>query len=427
MTKMLLVLQKPEYIRFLNIGLRSITLGSKFLLIFFLAKFLEPSDLGIYGLFVAAIGYGIYLIGFEFYTYSMRELIGAKRHDRAQIIVNQFSLYFVSYSIFLPLVFLVFFFKELPWGYFGWVLIILVLEHVAQELNRVLISMSQQLFAGIILFIRSGLWGMVVIFVQWFNPQLRNLDFIFLMWSISCLAACFLASMRIRNQCDSFSGLIIDIKWIVLGLKIAFPMLLASLAIRGLFTFDRYFIENVGGLEVLASYVLFIGMATAVISFIDAGVVDFAYPKIVAASRSLNKEEFNREMTSLMRNVILLGASLIVMCAFVSYFIVGYIGKPVYVNNIYILYWLLLITGINALSLIPHIGLYSLGKDRAIVSSQVLGFIVFVVTVIIFKGFYGVTSILFALCLGWLTILLFKVAAYRSATFEFNQSDKKIN
>ena len=415
------MLSELSYIRFLNIGLRGITLVSKFLLIFFLAKFLEPRDLGVYGLFVAAVGYGIYVIGLEFYTYSMRELIGSNRENRAKIIKNQFALYFLAYLFFLPVIFLFFYFKGLPWSFFWWVLVVLVLEHIAQELNRILISLSQQLYAGIVLFVRTGLWGLVVIVAQWLDSEFRNLNFIFLMWSISCLAACFLAIKRIANQCDSFSGLKINIGWIALGLKIAFPMLLASLAVRGIFTFDKYFIESVGGLEVLGSYVLFIGMATAVISFIDAGVVDFSYPKIVTASRLLDKEGFKREMALLLRNVVLLGTFLIISCAVVGYLIVRYIDKPLYVNNIYILHWLLVAIGINVLSLVPHIGLYSLGEDRTIVFSQGFGFLVFLVTALFLKNYFGILSVLLALCSAWLSILLWKVAAYRSAFLKFNQ------
>lgn len=421
MNKILFVLSELGYVRLLNIGLRGITLGSKFLLIFFLAKFLEPRDLGVYGLFVAAVGYGIYVIGFEFYTYSMRELIGGKREDRAKVIKNQFALYFLAYLLFLPVVFLFFYYKGLPWSFFWWILVVLVLEHIAQELNRILISLSQQLYAGIVLFVRTGLWGLVVIAAQWLDAELRNLDFIFLMWSISCLAACFLAIKRIANQCDSFSGLKIDIGWIALGLKLAFPMLLASLAIRGIFTFDKYFVESVGGLEVLGSYVLFIGMATAVISFIDAGVVDFSYPKIVTASRLMDKEGFKREMALLLRNVVLLGAFLILFCAVAGYFVVEYVGKPLYMNNINILYWLLVAIGINALSLTPHIGLYSLGEDRAIVFSQIFGFLVFLIVALFFKSSFGIISILLALCSAWLSILLWKVVAYRSAVLKFNK------
>ena len=416
-------LKKPSgigYARLINIGLRGVTLVSKFILVFFLAKFLDPRDLGLYGLFVATIGFGIYLIGFEFYTYTIRELIGTTHENRSRIIKNQFALYLLMYFLCLPLLVLFFSHGGLPWSVFWWFLVVLVIEHIAQELNRILIAFSDQLYAGLVLFIRSGLWGIVVIAAQWLSPALRSLEFVLLMWLISCLIACLLAIKRIANHIDSIPGFKIDIAWILIGVKIAFPMLVASLAIRGIFTFDKYFVESVGGLEILGSYVLFIGISTSVISIINAGVVDFSYPKIIAASRLKDKVEFKREMALLQRSILLMGSFMIPLCGVVGYFSVGYIGKSVYIDNIYILYWLLAAVAINILSLIPHIGLYSLGKDRVIVVSSILGFIVFLIVSYFLEKHYGVFSIPLAMCSAWLSIFLWKVVAYRAAVLEFN-------
>jgi hypothetical protein len=60
------VFKSDVFIRLINISLRGMTLVSKFLLIFFLAGFLEPKELGLYGLLAATIGYSMYLLGFEF-------------------------------------------------------------------------------------------------------------------------------------------------------------------------------------------------------------------------------------------------------------------------------------------------------------------------------------------------------------------------
>lgn len=75
--------------RLINIALRGMTLGSKFLLIFFLARFLEPAELGLYGLLVATIGYALYLLGLDFYTYSTREILKRERNEWGGLLKNQ--------------------------------------------------------------------------------------------------------------------------------------------------------------------------------------------------------------------------------------------------------------------------------------------------------------------------------------------------
>ena len=67
---------REHVVRVANITLRGMTLVSKFVLLFFLAKFLQASEVGLYGLLSATIGYALYVIGFEFYNFSTREMIG---------------------------------------------------------------------------------------------------------------------------------------------------------------------------------------------------------------------------------------------------------------------------------------------------------------------------------------------------------------
>ena len=98
-------------------GLRGLTLTSKFLLVFFLAKFLEPRDVGLYGLLAAVVGYGIYFVGFDFYTYASRELISANPVDRSKIIINQIFFYLVWYFFVAFILFVLAAMKKLPDGY----------------------------------------------------------------------------------------------------------------------------------------------------------------------------------------------------------------------------------------------------------------------------------------------------------------------
>lgn len=74
-------MKKSLFIYYLSIGIRGFTLISKFVFIILLAKLLQSSDLGVYGLISAAVGYAIFAIGFEFYTYSTREIINSKSDD----------------------------------------------------------------------------------------------------------------------------------------------------------------------------------------------------------------------------------------------------------------------------------------------------------------------------------------------------------
>ncbi|EGN4249425.1 polysaccharide biosynthesis protein, partial [Salmonella enterica] len=72
-----------------SVVLRGFTLLTKFIFIILLARFLQTSDLGLYGLISAAVGYGIFIVGFEFYTYSTREIINSHKGNLFFILKNQ--------------------------------------------------------------------------------------------------------------------------------------------------------------------------------------------------------------------------------------------------------------------------------------------------------------------------------------------------
>ena len=132
-------------LRFLNLSLRGSTLASKFLLVFFLARYAEPAEVGLYGLIAVTVSYGLYFLGFDFYMYTTRELLGNSPAVWGCFLKSQVGLSAILYCIFLPASVVLFVIGLLPWWVLPWFLALLVLEHVTQELNRLLVAVSRQL------------------------------------------------------------------------------------------------------------------------------------------------------------------------------------------------------------------------------------------------------------------------------------------
>ena len=400
-------------LRLINILLRSGTLLCKFLLVFFLARFLPPEDLGVFGLIVAAIGYSFFLIGFEFYTYSSRELLGVDKGKWFPIIRDQWIFFAISYSLFVPLALFAFGAYFSSWKYVEWFLVLLLLEHTAQELNRLLVVMNEQFMASFVLFLRNGAWAIVAILLMSYVEGARRLDVVFLSWSIGAVAACVLGMSKLLQLDKSAWDRKVDWCWIFRGIKIAFPLLIASLAVRGLFTFDRYWVEAAAGLDILGAYVLFIGIAFSIVSFLDAGVIAFLYPRIVFAAKEQNEQRFKKNMKELAITLVLATGAMTALSLLISPFVLGWIGKDVYIDNLYLLKWLLLAVAIYAASLVPHVGLYAKHCDKAILYSQALGLLVFFVGCFIGVPVFGVIAVVWAMCLSFLVILIWKSAVYQ--------------
>ena len=58
-------------------AVQSATLASRFILMLFLTRELRIEDLGEYYLILCTVSYGIFLVGFDFYTFTHRQIIGA--------------------------------------------------------------------------------------------------------------------------------------------------------------------------------------------------------------------------------------------------------------------------------------------------------------------------------------------------------------
>lgn len=401
------------YFRLINVALRGGTLVCKFVLIFFLAKYLAPGEVGFYGLLVATIGYAFFVVGIEFYTFTSRELIGRDPREWLPIIRDQWVFFFLSYACFVPLSWLFFDVGFLSIKYYGWFLLLFFLEHTAQEFNRLLVAMGHQFLASIILFLRSGIWAVFVVLAMWAYPQCRNLEFLFMAWALGASFACILGLQRFLRLDGALLGKSVDWSWIVRGIKISIPLLVASLAIRGLFTFDRYWVESVAGLNTLGAYVLFAGIAFSIISFLDAGVIAFLYPKVVAAAKEKGEIQFRQQMKELAKHVVVATVFMSMVAFLVSPYVLQWIGKPVYLESIHLLRWLLLAVTLYSLSMIPHVGLYAKHKDRTILYSQVAGLLVFVVGCIVGVPSHGVIAVILAMCIAFLVILIWKCCAFK--------------
>src|SRR5690606_25846415 len=103
--------------RLLNVALRGTTLVSKFLLVFVLAKFIDPAGVGVYGLLAAAVAYGLLVVGVEFYAYSTREIIGKPRSLWLALMRDQAIFYVLVYVALTPISAFFFFQKWLPPAY----------------------------------------------------------------------------------------------------------------------------------------------------------------------------------------------------------------------------------------------------------------------------------------------------------------------
>lgn len=377
---------------------------------------MSPADVGLYGLLTATVAYALYFVGLDFYTFTTRELASHEKNVWGSLLKNQMVLSLGLYCIVLPLLVLVFTSNLLPWSMAKWFFLLLVLEHICQELTRLFVAASEQLAASIVLFLRQGSWAIAVVALMLFNDDLRTLSTVFSTWSMACLAAIIFS--LIKFKIIGVSGWVekIDRAWIWRGVKVAVPFLIATLAIRGVFTIDRYWVQMVGGLELVGAYVLFIGVASTLMAFLDAGVFSFSYPKMIVAFNNNNAHEYRRKVREMLIHTLSFSVIFSIASSLILPYLLVWLGKDVYLENEALFYWLLLATILNALSMIPHYALYAQKRDRSIIQSHLLALPIFLMAVSVVMVWLPNLAVPLGLCASQLFVLAWKLYAYFRST-----------
>jgi len=401
--------------RLINVGLRGSTLLAKFLLIFVLAYYLEPVDVALYGLLAASISFGVYCVGFDFYTFSSRELIAAPKISWLRLLRDQGAFFLLVYLIAFPLMLAVFYFDFLPWILAPWFFTILLLEHLGQELNRLLVAMSRQLLASVVLFLRAGLWAFVVVAAFWWSEEARSLHMVLACWALGGLLAMLLGLLALKALDREALALSVDWAWIGRGIKVALPLLLATLALRGMFTFDRYWLQSAAGTDVLAAYVIFIGVGNALVSFLDASVFVFLYPSLVKAYQQKNRNLFFKNMKSMLLQTMMVMCVLVLVAVVAIRPVLVFLDNEVYSQYMDVYYLVLLAMFLLVLSMVPHYGLYAMKLDRWIISAHLLTFFLFLVLSSVLMVFFPIHGIPLSLVVSFAIMLVYKGVAYMLA------------
>jgi O-antigen/teichoic acid export membrane protein len=273
------------------------------------------------------------------------------------------------------------------------------------------------------MFLRHGLWAIVAASVMWVMPDYRNLHFVLGAWLLGGLAALLLAVFFIRDIDRGGLQKPVDWKWIKVGFLVSIPFVISTLSLKAVYTADRYWVEHFNTVEVLASYVLFIGLANVIMSFLDASVISFIYPGMVSAAGKKDGKLFVQKFKEMAVQVTVVSLVLAVMVVGLSGYLIEWIGKNSYLNNFDILYWVVLATVIFALSMIPHYGLYAFKDDRSIVFSHILVMPIFFAALYLFQSSFGPLTVPVSMLIAFLflffvkSILFYRV--FRSKRFDF--------
>jgi O-antigen/teichoic acid export membrane protein len=400
----------------INAILQGATLLGKAGLLMALARYLSVSDLGIFGLLFATINFAMYALGLDFSTFAAREILGASRESVPHLLRSQLSLHAATYAVVLPLLLLVFAYGTLPWSLAPWFYGLLVLEHLGQELHRVLITLQRSSQAGAILFIRQGLWGLLLAVLMVTVSTTRNLGTLLVVWVLCEIVGLAVGIFLIRDlPWAGVFGKRTDWAWVRRGLKTALPFLSATLATVGMSTVDRYALRHFRGNDAVGVFTFFMFARGAIQGLTDVGVGLVLQPRIVAARQLGDHQKYARLMRGLFAGTLACALALSTLAAVLIEPALALIGRPQYGKEISAFWIILGLTLVATLADVPHAGLYARHRDRAIVVCGFIGLITAVVANLVLVPRLGVIGAATATTLGFAALGLSRTwALYRA-------------
>lgn len=296
----------------LQMSLRAVTLLSKFVLTFFLAKTLAVQHFVEYGLFAAWVMYALYFVGFDYYAFATRFIV-RYRKKAGTVLATQLTFYALLYALVALLVCGLWLNGQVPGKLALFFVLILIAEHLSQEGFRLFVATDHLSLANLAQFLRTGLWCLLGIAIcLWFNTI--SLELVLSLWLGSAALSVLFLGYYGRQRFGNVFKAGVSPFFLRAGLVKASTLFVATMLLRGIFTFDRVLMERWAAPDAVAAYLFFWTVANGYLAFVDVGIVARIYPKMLAAKSA----PLQRELAQAMRFKVALAYLLLALLLLAS-------------------------------------------------------------------------------------------------------------
>ncbi|MDP4491808.1 hypothetical protein [Vibrio sp. AH4] len=392
-------------------SLRIVSMTSKLFLMMLLAKYFSVKDVGEYGLILALVNILVLIIGLDFYTFSQSEL--SKGGSFENVLSNQLILHAIMY---------VFAFLWIYTNGSGdysittiFIFLLLVSEHLNQEISRYLIYFEEQMIASILLFTRSGLWVLCyVIYILIVDDY--NLHDLFVFWLSASVCTLMLSIYLLNHQVKiSFKLSSVNFEYLGSGLRKSILILCAGVSFKSLFFLDRYILGSYSSLEIVGVYIFYITLMVSALSFLEPLVISFSYPKLLKSFNALDYYSYNQVLKKSALHTFFFIVTTVLGFYIFTQPLLHLLGKEEYLSYLWILSFLYPIIVLYCMAIFIHYLLYSIDLNRFIFYSHASSVLVFVFFIFMLKHllpFNMIENILYSLIVAYTWMVMSSAYLY---------------
>ena len=397
--------------RFLNTLLRLTTLSAKLGLTLYMGLYLSLPDIGTYGLVFAAVVILIAVLGFRFDYIVSRDLVRTtpvaavtKMRDQMLFyIMNYFALALIAVAVMKTSV------TGVDSRTLFYILALTVTNSYVDFTYININSMERPLLANMLYFIAAGLWCVLAIGLGIIAPSFRNVDTVLTAWFLGNLlyvAATFLTWRKMPWH--ELRGSAINWRWIRDGIKKSCLIWLGSLGFSVGTYIDRFVVMHFLGLEKVGIAAFYFSFTAATLTLVQAGVLSFVYPRLVALHREGDGIGFRHEMRQATLHVALF-AGLIAAVVSIAVPLLGLsFHRPQFVDNATVLWLMMAGVWIRCNADTLYQVLFARHQDRAIWLGNMLYLVPMLVCNAVLVPLIGFTGVGCSAIISSLFLLLWR-------------------
>lgn len=393
-----------------SLFLRMSAMGSKFLIFTFLSKYFTESTYGVYSLISTTVTIAIFVLGFDFYNYAIRDIL-LNPVDKASKVSTSIALYIAIYLVYILVGYM--FFSQVDYlsDFVTLVLFISISEHINQELYRLLLAFKKVLVANWFLFLRVAGWTMWVlfqIFVQNKQVSLKDILLTWLFFNVSILVLTIIwFNPYIRKHASTVQ---LKGKWLIQGLKISVIFYVTTLALKVIEYSNRYVVEAVLE-EVSAGIFSFYSNISMVIGiYISTIVVSYELPDLIESSRN---NTFDAKLQRFKKLLIRHSSVAFFIVLIAIYPVLLWQGKASFAE-----YWPLIIflnggAFLMNVSLVYHSYLYIMHREKKLLEIVLISSVINILATFVFSYFFGLMGAGIAFLITGIVIFVLRKVAVK--------------
>ncbi|MFG1374577.1 hypothetical protein V5F32_20565 [Xanthobacter oligotrophicus] len=358
-----------------NLSLRGSSLVFRFVLSFYIIKFLGLEASGIYGLALGAVGIAPALLGWGLNYFVARDIVGLGLAEAAPRVKTRLFVTTVSLAAATLLALVL----ALATGYrIGridvFITILIWLEVYSADIHIALIAMEKAVEANVLVFIRLAAWVPFVIGLGVAFSELRTLEAIFVGWIASYAVAFGFLLYVIRHlPMRETLSTPLEKAWVTERLKGSWYIYVADLGLVGLVYVDRYIVSFLLGLKLTGLYTFYWSLANSLQTLMATAVVQLALPALFKAHNSGMIDRWRSTMRRQLIKTASFSTAIAVALFITCEAFMGYLNMPELAQHRDVFVLMLVAAIVRCCSDLFNVGLTSMRKDNLYATINLAG------------------------------------------------------